>query len=63
MSSCRSDGVFVLYRLDGGQRVPIGWYDIMAEAICALEEERAKEDGTQLEIRQENVKDVRLDQR
>ena len=63
MSSCRSDGVFVLYRREGGQLVPIGWYDIMAEAICALEEERAKEDGVRLEIIQEKVKNVRLDQR
>ena len=61
MSSCRSD-VFVLYRLEGGQLMPIGWYDIMAEAICAMEEERQKEDGIRLEIRQETQKNVRLDQ-
>ena len=51
--SCRSDVVFVLYRVEGGRREPIGWFDLMAEAICALEEERAKEDGPTLEINTE----------
>ena len=56
MSSCRSE-VFVLYRIDrGGQKEPIGWYDTIGEAACALEEERQKEDGVQLEINLEDEK-------
>ena len=48
-----SDVVFVLYRVEGGRREAIGWFDLMAEAICALEEERSKEDGPTLEINTE----------
>ena len=50
MSSCRSE-VFVLYRIDrSGRRDPLGWYYTVGEAACAMEEERQKEDGVQLEI-------------
>lgn len=53
----------MLYRDEGnGRKTVIGWFDILAEAICAMQEERAKEDGILLEIKQENLKDVRLDQ-
>ncbi len=48
-----SDVVFVLYRVEGGRREPIGWFDLMAEAVCALDEERQKEDGPTLEINTE----------
>ena len=47
--SCRSDKVYVLYRVEGEKKTPIGWYDLMAEAVCALDEERQKED-VRLEI-------------
>ena len=64
MSSCRSEGVFVLYRDEGnGRKTVIGWFDLLAEAICAMQEERAKEDGILLEIKQEILSNVRLDQR
>lgn len=49
-----SDVVFVLYRVEGGRREPIGWFDLMAEAVCALDEERQKED-VRLEIEMEVV--------
>lgn len=46
--------VYVLYRGFGEDEwEPIGFYDSLPEAICALEEERRKEDGRAYRIEKE----------
>ena len=47
--------MYVLFReKDAGQREPIGFYDSFPEAICAMEEERKKEDGYFLRVEKED---------
>lgn len=46
--------VYTLYRGFGqDQWEPIGFYDSMPEAVCALEDERRKEDGRAYRIEKE----------
>ena len=43
--------MYILQREDSpGNWAPIGFYDSFPEAVCALEDERKKEDGISLKI-------------